>query len=57
MNPNKPKCPECDRYGKVYKTSLMSNSWACRRCEIWFVMPITAVKTNKNKPEESVNDQ
>lgn len=34
---SKPKCPTCDRYGKVYKTSLSHDSWACRGCNTWFV--------------------
>ena len=36
----KPCCPECNRFGKVYPTALFPpKSWACRRCNIWFVLP------------------
>lgn len=37
---NKPKCPQCDRYGKVFKTAFSEQSFACRRCDIWFVLPL-----------------
>jgi len=36
---NKPRCPECDKFGKVYPTSLLeeNSSFACRRCGIWII--------------------